>query len=123
MKNLTHGSLFSGIGGFDLGAELSNIPTIWNCEINAECRKVLAKHFPNTQQFTDIQDLHNPPYVDIVSEFLKRLRPDIILERFSSESPKELLLAPNWGGLKNFAITDKIRKKMLDTQAYQGQFY
>ncbi len=67
MKNLTHGSLFSGIGGFDLGAEQSGIPTIWNCEQNAECRKVLNKHFPSTEQFTDIIELHNPPYVDIIS--------------------------------------------------------
>ena len=30
---LSHGSLFSGIGGFELGAEWSDIKTLWNCEI------------------------------------------------------------------------------------------
>lgn len=30
---LTHGSLFSGIGGFELGAKMSGIDTVWNCEL------------------------------------------------------------------------------------------
>ncbi len=81
----------------------------------------LAREFQKRAE--DFNMMTAEEYTEVVCEFLKHLRPDIILERFSSESPKELLLAPNWGGLKNFAITDKIRKKMLDTQAYQGQFY
>ncbi len=81
----------------------------------------LAKEFLNQPE--DFNMMTADAYVDIVSEFLKRLRSDVILERFSSESPKELLLAPNWGGLKNFAITDKIRKKMMESKAFQGQDY
>lgn len=64
---LTHGSLFSGIGGFELGAEMSGIKTIWNCEIEEQQRKVLKKHFPNTKQYKDIKQLENPEYVDIIS--------------------------------------------------------
>ena len=64
---MTHGSLFSGIGGFELGAKRAGIKTIWNCEINPFCRKVLKKHFPETTQYTDITTLKNPPYVDIIS--------------------------------------------------------
>ena len=64
---MTHGSLFSGIGGFELGAQRAGIKTIWNCEINPFCRKILKKHFPETTQYTDITTLKNPPYVDIIS--------------------------------------------------------
>lgn len=64
---MTHGSLFSGIGGFELGAEMSDIKTIWNCEIEEQQRKVLKKHFPNTKQYTDITKMNNPKYVDIIS--------------------------------------------------------
>ena len=36
---LTHGSLFSGIGGFELGAALAGIDTLWSCEITAHLDK------------------------------------------------------------------------------------
>lgn len=56
-KTLTHGSLFTGIGGFDLGAEMSGIPTLWSCEFDARKRQILSRHFPDTAQYADI--LHN----------------------------------------------------------------
>ena len=59
-------------------------------------------------------------YVDIVVQFLQYLRSDIILERFSSESPREMLVAPLWGGLKNFEITEKIRKELNVLGVSQG---
>lgn len=39
-------------------------------------------------------------YIDLVIDYVEHLRPDLILERFVSQSPKELLIAPDWG-LKN----------------------
>jgi len=54
-KPLTHGSLFAGIGGFDLGFERAGIKTVWQVEIDPFCQKVLEKHWPNTQRFQDKQ--------------------------------------------------------------------
>ncbi len=56
MKPLTHGSLFAGIGGFDLGFERAGIKTVWQVEIDTKARMVLAKHFPSAERFTDVRD-------------------------------------------------------------------
>lgn len=50
-------------------------------------------------------------YLDLVVEYIRRLRKDIILERFVSQSPKELLVAPNWG-IKNHEFTDLLNKRL-----------
>ena len=60
-------------------------------------------------------------YINFISEFITHLRPDIIIERFISEAPKELLIAPKWGGLKNFEIVAKIDKNLQDTNNWQGK--
>lgn len=52
---MTHASLFSGIGGFDLAAELAGWTNVFNCEIDPFCRKVLAYHFPNAIQYEDVK--------------------------------------------------------------------
>ncbi len=62
-------------------------------------------------------------YIDLISMFIARLRPDIIIERFISESPKHLLIAPNWGGLKNFEVVAKIDKHLIEKKLWQGKNY
>src|SRR5262252_5770418 len=64
---LTHGSLFAGIGGFDLGFERAGIKTVWQVEIDPFCRKVLEKHWPNVKRFSDIRFVENLPSVSIIS--------------------------------------------------------
>ena len=63
---MTHGSLFSGIGGFDLGAERAGFQNLWACEIDEFKQAILRKHFPDTQIYSDIKTI-NPPYVDVIS--------------------------------------------------------
>ena len=60
--------------------------------------------------------------VDLVIDYIEHLRPDIVLERFVSQSPKELLIAPDWG-LKNYEFTDKVKKRMREKDAWQGKYY
>lgn len=62
-------------------------------------------------------------YINFISEFVTQLRPDIVIERFISEAPKELLIAPKWGGLKNFEIVAKIDKNLQDKNLWQGKNY
>jgi len=67
---MTHGSLFSGIGGFDLAAEWSGWENLFNCEWEEFPRKVLKHHFPNAKQYEDIKDFNATDYngrIDVLS--------------------------------------------------------
>jgi len=54
---LTFGSLFSGIGGFDLGFEQAGMKCAWQCEIDKQARSVLAAHWPNTAIIEDVRNV------------------------------------------------------------------
>ena len=62
-------------------------------------------------------------YISFISEFITYLRPDIIIERFISEAPLDLLIAPKWNGLKNFEIVAKIDKYLVEKNLWQGKNY
>ena len=55
-------------------------------------------------------------------DYIQRLRPDLVLERFVSQSPKELLIAPDWG-LKNYEFNHRLQKRMKELDAWQGKLY
>ena len=61
-------------------------------------------------------------YIDLVIDYIEHLRPDLVLERFVSQSPRELLIAPDWG-LKNHEFTARVRKRLIQRDAYQGKKY
>ena len=61
-------------------------------------------------------------YIDLAIDFLERLNPVIAIERFVSQSPKNLLIAPEWG-LKNFEFTAKIEKRLKERDAWQGRLF
>jgi uncharacterized protein len=61
-------------------------------------------------------------YIDLAIDFVERLNPEIAIERFVSQSPKELLIAPEWG-LKNFEFTTKIEKRLRERDAWQGRLF
>lgn len=60
------GSLFSGIGGFDLGFERSGLLCAWQVEIDKDCQKVLEARFQNVARFTDVKDVGQLPTVDVI---------------------------------------------------------
>ena len=67
--------------------------------------------------FNDVNE-----YIELVIDYIEHLRPDIVPERFVSQSPRELLIAPDWG-LKNYEFTARVQKRMKERGAYQGRMY
>jgi DNA (cytosine-5)-methyltransferase 1 len=65
---LTFGSLFAGIGGFDLGFERAGMVCKWQVEIDDYANRVLAKHWPNAHRERDIRGCgkHNLEPVDVI---------------------------------------------------------
>ena len=58
-------------------------------------------------------------YIELIANYIQRLRKDLILERFVSQSPKELLIAPQWG-LKNHEFTDLLNNYLKKHAIHQG---
>jgi len=59
---MTHGSLFSGIGGFDLAAQWMGWTNAFHVERDPFCRQVLAHHFPESQSFDDVKTFDATPF-------------------------------------------------------------
>ena len=58
-------------------------------------------------------------YIQLIAAYIQRLRPDMVLERFVSQSPKELLIAPHWG-LKNYEFTNLLVNYLKQHKIFQG---
>lgn len=81
--------------------------------------RMAEEYFENPADFS-LFDLND--YIETVIDYIERLRPDIVLERFASQSPKELLIAPDWG-IKNHELVDKVKKRMRERCTWQGRLY
>lgn len=68
-----------------------------------------------------LTDLSLENYVRIVANFMDILNPEIIVERLTSESPRDMLLYPDWGGRKNFEVAHIVDAYMKRNGMYQGR--
>ena len=64
---LTFGSLFSGIGGMDLGLERAGMKCRWQAEIEPYCRRVLVERFPGVRLYGDIAGITELERVDVIA--------------------------------------------------------
>lgn len=59
-------------------------------------------------------------YIDVCIRYIERLRKDLVLERFVSQSPADMLIAPKWG-IKNHEFTDRLVNEMKRRRTWQGR--
>ncbi|MAM05473.1 MAG: TIGR01212 family radical SAM protein [Flavobacteriales bacterium] len=81
---------------------------------------MMAYQFKNTPEMFTFMELDE--YIDLVVDFIELLHPDIILERFFSESPARMLIHPKYG-LKNFEVKHLVNKRLEKRDAWQGRLY
>ena len=58
-------------------------------------------------------------YIRLIAAYIQRLRKDLVLERFVSQSPKNMRIAPQWG-LKNHEFTDLLNNYLKENDIHQG---
>ncbi len=61
-------------------------------------------------------------YIDLCVDFSELLKPDFYIDRFASQSPKDMLIAPDWG-VKNHELTQRIIKRFKERNTFQGRLH
>jgi radical SAM protein (TIGR01212 family) len=86
----------------------------------------LIKHTRMAAQLNEMPELFHlyeiDEYIDLCIDFLERLSPDFYIERFVSQSPKNLLAVSGWG-LKNYEFTAKLNKRILERGSSQEKVF
>lgn len=112
---LTCGHVILGLPGEDSEEILRQAPIISSLPLD-----ILKLHQLQIIRGTKLADeyLEHPfhlftpdEYIDLIINYLQQIRKDLVLERFVSQSPPELLIAPHWG-LKNYEFTNLLNKRM-----------
>ena len=107
---------------FNHAKEISKLPinSLKIHQLQIVKHTVMASQYKNDPKYFNLFSLEE--YLDFITNFVTLLRPDIVIERFISQSPYHLLLAPKWG-LKNFEMVEKIKKRLIEKDLWQGKYY
>ena len=81
---------------------------------------MMAVQFKKTPEMFTFMELEE--YIDFVVDFVEKLKPEIIIERFFSESPASMLIHPKYG-LKNFEVKHLVEKRLEEREAMQGRLF
>lgn len=81
----------------------------------------MAEEWQTNPERFPFRELHE--YMDMFIEILRRLRPDIVVERFAGEAPPRYHLGPNWGLIRNEQLLAMLEKRLLEKGAWQGELY
>jgi hypothetical protein len=62
-------------------------------------------------------------YIDFIINFMERLNPDFVIERFSGEVPPWFLAGPGWGLIRTYEVRNKLEQRMVNRDTWQGKYY
>ena len=120
---LTGAHIILGLPGEDAQENLRQAPVISSLPID-----ILKIHQMQIIRYTRLADAFEQEpfhiysvdeYIRLIAAYIQRLRKDLVLERFVSQSPKEMRIAPHWG-LKNHEFTDLLNNYLKAHDIHQG---
>lgn len=112
---LTGGHIIIGLPGEDAEESLRQAPIISSLPLDIlkihQMQIIKGTRFAQEYAEHPFHVYSVEEYIDVIVRFIRLLRPDLVLERFVSQSPKELLVAPKWG-LKNYEFTNLLNNRL-----------
>ena len=121
---LTGAHIILGLPGEDAAESLRQAPLISALPID-----VLKIHQMQIVKGTRLAEMYQQEpfhvytveeYISLIANYIQRLRKNLVLERFVSQSPKEMIIAPHWG-LKNYEFTNLLNNYLRRENIHQGE--
>ena len=120
---LTGAHIILGLPGEDEKESLRQAPIISSLPID-----VLKIHQMQIVKGTRLAEMYQEKpfhvytvdeYISLIANYIQKLRKDLVLERFVSQSPKDMIIAPHWG-LKNYQFTNLLNNYLRKNNIHQG---
>lgn len=120
---LTGAHIILGLPGEDETESLRQAPIISSLPID-----VLKIHQMQIVKGTRLAEMYQEKpfhvytvdeYISLIANYIQKLRKDLVLERFVSQSPKDMIIAPYWG-LKNYQFTNLLNNYLRKNNIHQG---
>ncbi len=120
---LTGGHIIIGLPGEDAEESLRQAPVISSLPLDIlkihQMQIIKGTRLAQEYAQTPFHVYTVDEYVDVIVRYIQLLRKDLVLERFVSQSPKELLVAPRWG-LKNYEFTNLLNNRLKENNRLEG---
>ena len=120
---LTGAHIILGLPGEDVQESLRQAPIISSLPIDIlkihQMQIIRGTRLAEEYEKSPFHIYSIEEYINLIANYIQRLRKDLILERFVSQSPEDLLIAPHWG-LKNHEFTDLLNNHLRQHAIHQG---
>ena len=78
----------------------------------------MAREYEEHPEWFHLYDVDE--YIELAIDYIERIPETVVIERFISQSPRSLLIAPDWG-MKNFEFVNRLRQRMAQRNTWQGR--